>query len=364
MFNLIGIVMKITSRVLFNTTFFRKDALLFCRLMIMLCTTLPLAGYAQDVSHHHQQNNFQTPMNDANHSSVTLLNEHHGKWQFRVKYWHMAMEGLLDGSRSISTNDVFNRGFKISPTQMSMDTTMFSLMVMASPRLHLMVMLPYSLKSMDHITKTGIAFTTQSQGIGDTAIKGAYTLLQAPQQRLLVRFGLSLPTGSIHERDNTPSGNQRLPYPMQLGSGTFDPLFGFEYVQQVHAWLWGIAGNGVERVSRNQNNYAFGNRWRARTWLKKQVNPWLQTFVQLNGMVWGNVRGADPALNPKQVPTADPDLQGGRRIDFLVGAKFLGHHSAFKNQQLEIVFGVPLYQHLNGPQLKTRWMAGVQWTLA
>ena len=79
--------------------------------MIMLCSTLPLTGYASAASHHHQQNSLQAHMNNADHPSVMLLNEHHGKWQLRVKYRHMAMQGLLDGSRSISINEVFKRGF-------------------------------------------------------------------------------------------------------------------------------------------------------------------------------------------------------------------------------------------------------------
>jgi len=209
--------MAINIRDLFITT---------CRLLTILFLTLPLTGYAVAATHDHQQDSLQVQMNHVDHQSVTLLNQHHGKWQLRVKYMHMAMKDLLDGSSSISVKDVL-RGFKVSPTEMDMDMTMFSLMVMITHRLHIMMMYPYIVKSMDHITRSGIEFTTESRGSGDTKIKGAYALLQTPQQRLLIRFGMSLPTGSINERDNTPTGRQQLPYPMQLGSGTFDPLFGF-----------------------------------------------------------------------------------------------------------------------------------------
>jgi len=135
-------------------------------------------------------------------------------------------------------------------------------------------------------------------------------------------------------------------------------------VRQVHAFLWGIAGYGVVRIGCNENSYTLGNRWGVNTWVKKQIASWLQAYVQLNGLDWGNIRGADPALDPTLVPTADPDRQAGRRIDLLVGTKLSGHNGVIKNQHLEIMFGVPIYQHLDGPQLKTRWMASVQWVLA
>ncbi|MEM8502201.1 MAG: hypothetical protein AAF716_03500 [Cyanobacteria bacterium P01_D01_bin.1] len=81
-------------------------------------------------------------------------------------------------------------------------------------------MLPYIFKDMDHVTRMGTEFTTNSEGFGDLKIGRLYTLLDRNRQRVHLNLGFSLPTGSIEERDTTPMGpDQILPYPMQIGSG-------------------------------------------------------------------------------------------------------------------------------------------------
>lgn len=61
-------------------------------------------------------------------------------------------------------------------------------------------------------------------------------------QRHCLHFnaGLSLPTGSIDKQDATPMGpNSKLPYPVQLGSGTYDLLPGLTYNGQDRDLSWG-----------------------------------------------------------------------------------------------------------------------------
>ncbi len=83
-----------------------------------------------------------------------------------------------------------------------------------------MAMVPYVRKSMDHITGMGVEFTTESEGFGDVRAVGGYDLFKSMDRTLKVTLGLSAPTGSTDERDDTPAGaNQLLPYPMQIGSG-------------------------------------------------------------------------------------------------------------------------------------------------
>lgn len=70
-------------------------------------------------------------------------------------------------------------------------------------------------------------FTTRSEGFGDTRVAALITLHEKWNANVHVTLGVSLPTGSIDETDDslTPMGGTptvRLPYPMQLGSGTFD----------------------------------------------------------------------------------------------------------------------------------------------
>ena len=74
---------------------------------------------------------------------------------------------------------------------------------------------------MDRINRRGVSFTTSTQGPGDLKLSGLYNIMRQNRQSFHLNAGISFPTGSINERDDTPAGsNVRLPYPMQLGSGT------------------------------------------------------------------------------------------------------------------------------------------------
>ncbi len=77
---------------------------------------------------------------------------------------------------------------------------------------------------------------------------------------------------------------------------------------------------------------------------------------RLDGRSWGNVRGRDQELNPTGVPTARADLRGGRRLDalFELGTWVYGHRLAAE-------FGWPIYQDLDGPQLKTDYRFMLIW---
>jgi hypothetical protein len=51
------------------------------------------------------------------------------------------------------------------------------------------------------------------------------------------------------------------------------------------------------------------------------------------------------------VPTKDPDLRGGTRVDALLGVNFVPQ--GLKSLRLAAEAGVPVYQKLDGPQLET-----------
>jgi len=121
---------------------------------------------------------------------------------------------------TVSQEEVLSE-FMVSPTAMTMQMHMFGLMYGVSDKLMLMAMMPYSFLSMDLTNRMGEIFTTRSEGIGDMKLSGTYILYQQANQKLLLNVGVSVPTGSINERDNTPVTDQKLPYPMQLGSGTY-----------------------------------------------------------------------------------------------------------------------------------------------
>ena len=148
------------------------------------------------------------------------------------------------------------------------------------------------------------------------------------------------------------------------GSGTYDILPGMTYNGTADSFSWGAQATGVVRIGRNDQGYAFGNRWQVTGWVARKWLPWLSTSFRLAYDDWGNVRGEDDLLNPRLVPTADPDLRAGRRLNALIGVNFLVTRGFLKGNRFAVEAGTPVWQNLRGPQLETDWNITAGWQLA
>ena len=75
----------------------------------------------------------------------------------------------------------------------------------------------------------------------------------------------------------------------------------------------------------NDNGYSLGNKLDASAWAAKQVSKSTSLSFRLKALDWDNIDGSDNklVLMPNMVPTADPNLRGGTRVDALVGINFV-----------------------------------------
>jgi hypothetical protein len=301
------------------------------------------------------------------HAPIGVMGDHThaaGEWMLSYRYMVMSMDGNRGRSGTKSLNDVLAE-FPVAPTEMLMKMHMFGVMHAPTDDLTLMLMAPYIRKEMEHRTRTDVEFTTRSDGFGDIQLNGLYVLYRWARQQIHLNAGVSFPTGSIEERDDTPAAaDAKLPYPMQLGSGTFDFLPGLTYLGQIDGWSWGAQALGTVRLGRNSSGYSLGDRVRFTVWGAQKLSRWLSTSLRLDGHLWGEIDGDDPDLNPAMVPTADPDRRGGERLDILVGINLYGRESWYDGQRLAIEFGVPLYEALDSPQLEADWMLTAGWQYA
>ena len=164
-----------------------------------------------------------------------------GEWMIGYRFMPMQMAGIRDGTTRRSVEEVL-QGFMVAPTSMQMDMHMLDVMYAPRDDLTLMGMVPYLELSMDHRTRMGTTFSTRTAGVGDVGLTALYTVVgnvRRDRQRLIIRGGVSLPTGSVDERGNTPGRrDQKLPYPMQLGSGTYDLQPGLSYLGESDSWAW------------------------------------------------------------------------------------------------------------------------------
>jgi hypothetical protein len=179
-------------------------------------------------------------------------------------------------------------------------------------------------------------------------------------------LGLSAPTGSITERRRvrTPMGTRpvmRLPYAMQLGSGTWDFLPGITYTARSGNLSFGGQYRGAIRLEdENDEGYAFGDLHQVTGWAQYEWAPWISNSIRLASQTQDDIHGIDTQI-VGPVQTANPDFYGGDRLDLLFGVNLIGQHDAICGHRLAAEFGVPVYQNLNGPQLETDWTLTVEW---
>lgn len=300
------------------------------------------------------------------HAPIGVMGDHThsaGEVMLSYRYMRMGMSGNLDGTTNLTPTQVLQQ-FPVTPLRMTMDMHMFGVMYAPTDTLTLMGMVPYITKEMDHLTRMGTTFTTRSSGLGDVSLSGLVKVFDKGQHRIHLNFGSSFPTGSTNKRDDTPAGpNQVLPYPMQLGSGTVDLRPGLTYLGQSDTWSWGGQVLGTVRLGDNENNYRLGNEINGTAWGAKRWNDWISTSLRLNAKNWGDISGADPRLNPTLIPTANPDLRGGTRLDLGVGLNLFAPKGRLKGGRFGLELALPVYQSLDGPQLETDWLvtAGLQY---
>ena len=325
-----------------------------------------------------------SPSQASSHAPIGVMGDHlhkKGEFMFSYRYMNMDMQGNLDGSQNLSPEQIAstvpNRfannpmqppTLRVVPIQMNMEMHMLGMMYAPSNKFTLMAMTNYQQRTMDHITFMGAmgttrlgTFTTQSNGIGDTSLSALIKI----NHLWHATAGLSLPTGSIKETDAilTPMNTRpspRLPYPMQLGSGTYDVIGGLTYASSHDQWGWGSQWHSTFRTGENSENYTLGDEHKLSTWLSYSFSDVLSVSSRIQYLNRGNIDGIDSQI-VAPVQTADPNNQGIDRWDFNVGANWL---LPGNKHRLALELSAPISQNLDGPQLETDFIFTIGWQYA
>jgi len=304
-----------------------------------------------------------------------------GEWMVGYKYMHMQMGGNRSGTTDQTEDQVLD-DFVVAPIWMNMDMHMIMLMRGITDDITMMWMLPYVYKKMQHINRMGVKFDTTSHGPGDLKWTTTYALYGNVKRdehsiaawgphRILLHGGVGFPTGSINKKDTTPAKVKgTLPFPMQLGSGTFDLLPGISYLGESKSriWAWGLETKNTVRLGKNSHKYRLGNQYLVSARLARKVTNQSSVSMKINHNVWGNVHGHDNFVNPTSgptVPTKRPDLRGGERTDLFIGLNYYQKAKGGninEGNRLGLEFGFPVYQSLEGPQLEVDWQMSFAWT--
>ncbi len=331
------------------------------------------------------------------HAPIGVMADHahkKGEAMLSVRHMHMEMVGNQIGTDSVSPDAIVttipNRFFgmpgqpptlRIVPTAMRTDMTMIGAMYAPTDWVTLVAMGSYIQKEMDHTTYMGgmganVAgqFQTSPEGFGDITVGGIFPLLgHAPKmansaRELNIRAAVSLPTGSTSETAEilTPMGGTptaRAPYMMQMGSGTWDLKPAVTYKGWAGKVGYGAQYAGSIRLGTNNQGYSFGDVHEATAWLSYRAAQWISLSGRARAKTTDRIKGMDSMIMGP-VQTANPDFQGGERVDLIAGINTVVTHGALAGHRFGLEVGAPIYQDLNGPQMAGDWMLTVGWQKA
>ena len=294
------------------------------------------------------------------------------RFHFSTNYINVRFDGYMDGTKDLSFGEVLfsggtrtDKNFPIVPTVIQQEATQFKTAYTLSEQITLSLSIPYIRQSSEHISnKEGFEeFTIVSEGLGDIETAISWFKKLDKNNHLLLSLGVSLPTGSIDETGDTPSPgpDNQLPYTMQLGSGTYDIKPSIHYFGSAGNWTYGADLNLTLRTGKNDRDYRLGNVYQSSIWTRYALTDWLEPSIRINGVVWDEISGKDPALPYDSVndlyPAAvvKPDNFGGTKLLALVGLRLKDPRGRLENTFLEFEAGTPFYQKLNGPQPSEDW---------
>jgi hypothetical protein len=308
------------------------------------------------------------------------------EYRFKVSQMFMEMRPLRDGTSDLDTPSLVGPAngttFVAVPESMQMYMTMIGGAYSFTDDFAVMAMTNYQENKMQMKIRAanGSDFTMKSTGMGDTTVLGKYRFYKddnlVPTKQMSILFGLSIPTGAIDKKftNNTVNGQNGtiLPFKMQLGSGTVDPIVGLTYQGSRDPWWWGFNTQLEAHLYNNNQGWHRGQEFRYDFYAMRQVHDKVVLHTQLNG--WyegkfnqqpykGRVLGQGHAganhTNSFTSPLFDPDNYGGHKMAISVGAQF----QPIPLHILELTATVPIHQDLNGPQLRDDWMLRLSYYL-
>ena len=281
---------------------------------------------------------------------TTTLEE--GAWQLSLRADIASADGLRDGREELDqaalsasgysrfTSDLDRRELTLRLAHGVAGCTLFAALPVAEIRR----------KGND---APATPFDEKVQALGDLEFGLTKHYRRGKRDALLASVALSLPTGGFDE--------DGVPYPLQVGGGTFDLWGAAAWIRRGKALRYGLALRGRVPLNENDQGWARSRSLVTDLWVARSLNSRLWGRLGLRNTSFGDIYGRDPDLDPSADPLADPKRQGGSRTDLLAGFSWLaspgkdpvpaapGSSHAGGDLRLEFEFGLPIDEWLDGP---------------
>jgi hypothetical protein len=321
------------------------------------------------------------------HAPIAVMGDHMhkaGEFMFSYRFMDMQMSGNLQASDSISSDEIVSQvanpfanppmyppTVRVVPQDMSTKMHMLGFMYAPNDDITLMAMLSYVDRDMNLLTYHGASgtnilgrFSTKSSGIGDTQLALLYRLYDSETHHLHANIGWIIPTGSIEQSDEVLSPmntriNLRLPYSMQLGSGSHQADIGLTYTGSVQQLSWGSQIKAKTPIDTNDEGYQLGKKYMLSGWGAYRLADTLSTSLRLTYNHSEEIDGFDSQITAP-VTTANPDNYGVESVDIA-----LGFNSVIANKhRIALEYQLPLDYRVNGVQMDMDNMLTLGYQLA
>ncbi|GAA4442151.1 transporter [Bremerella cremea] len=302
------------------------------------------------------------------HAPAGLMGDHvhhQGEYMIEYKFRKVFMDGNRFGTQRVSdveALDVTGIPFMATPTRMDMNMHMIHFMYGATDNVTLYIMPMWMEMTMDHLRRNGTTFSTYNSGMGDLPFGALILLHDTDTTDLIFNFGMSAPTGNIHGTTTSASpvgAETQMPYPMQLGSGSFAFRPGITFKK-----YWEMASMGTQLqtnlpIGENYRDYKVGNEYKLNWWYAQRVTEPLAFTFRTEALWRENYSGdGDPQLNPNMISTARTDMRGGFWFNLGFGAIY----QFCDGSRLNCEMVLPISQDLDGVQLETDFELFASWS--
>ena len=177
-----------------------------------------------------------------------------------------------------------------------------------------------------------------------------------------MREGDLSPAGDIFRETTVPTSGaelQALPYPLRLGSGTFNARPGITYRRYWDWYSWGAQFQTDLPIGHNYRDYSVSNEFRLNSWTSVLLTE--NWAVSMRGEhLWRTAYdGADPAANGLFTSTNVESFRGGYWYSCGFGSQVIWNRQHF-NAEVVPTF----HQKLDGIQLETDLTLIASWSTA
>lgn len=351
-------------------------------LLILALAAAPQTGHA-DSTH-------TNPATPEGHAPIMVMGDHmHKAGEFMVSARHMSMrmKGNIKGTNELSDAKVLAEPnqhgapmtLRVVPQKMDMQMTMLGVMYAPSDAVTLLAMVMQmdnavvlqSYQGMMGETPCASSFISKSAGTGDTIIGALFRGGETANRQWHSGLALSLPTGAVDKtgRPMVPMGcapaamDKRLPYPMQLGSGSYELKPSLTYNGDWRGWRIGGQANATLRLNDNDENYRLGDKLELQGWAMKNLTPYASASLRLDASHQGKLDGQDIHIT-LPMPTAQSRSSGGTYANLSLGLNLIGQSGVLRDHRLALELVLPVHQDVNGVQMQRQETLTLGWQKA